>query len=190
MRELFFDVETTGLIPKGAKWRTDFQQFPHIVQFSWWSNGEMKDYIIKPVGYEIPERSTEIHGITQQDALENGVLFEKVLDEFLDDAIEADKVVAHNAYFDSSTIKANGLRLRIPIYILEKALHPSKRIDTMFKANKFVGARQKNGSGKFPSLAELYSKLFNDTFPAHNSAEDVKALMKCYYKLIELKILK
>ena len=45
---LFFDVETTGLPPKGAKWENDFAQFPDIVQISWSIGDKEKDYIIKP----------------------------------------------------------------------------------------------------------------------------------------------
>ena len=35
--------------------------------------------------------------------------------------------------------------------------------------------------GKFPRLEELYAKLFDgESFPAHNSMEDVRALAKCF----------
>lgn len=60
----------------------------------------------------------------------------------------------------------------------------------MNKTIKFCGIKQANGRGlKFPSLIELYYKLFQDTFPAHNAAEDVKATMRCYYELINLGII-
>jgi DNA polymerase-3 subunit alpha len=58
------------------------------------------------------------------------------------------------------------------------------------KTIKFVDACFANGNrGKFPNLTELYTKLFNEQFPAHNSLEDVKATMKCYYELQKLGIL-
>jgi hypothetical protein len=44
--------------------------------------------------------------------------------------------------------------------------------------------------GKYPRLEELYDKLFNSSFPAHNSMEDVRALKKCFYELKKIGILK
>lgn len=189
---LFFDTETTGLPAKGAKWETDFNQFPHIVQFAWSIDGQFKDRIIKPDGYIIPEQATAIHGITTEQALKEGIDVKIVLDEFLKDALAAKTIVAHNLYFDSSIIKANTLRLQMPFFasLMNDALATEKRVCTMMKTIKFVGAEFPDGrKNKFPKLEELYFKLFEDTFPAHNALEDVKAVISCYYKLIELKIL-
>ena len=59
-----------------------------------------------------------------------------------------------------------------------QALHNGKRIDTMMKTIKFVGALYQNGKpGKFPKLEELFAKLFpGETFPAHDALQDVKSL--------------
>ena len=66
-----------------------------------------------------------------------------------------------------------------------------KRIDTMMKTIRFVGACYENGKpGKFPKLEELYAKLFNGaTFQAHNALEDVRALRKCLPELVQLGII-
>jgi DNA polymerase-3 subunit alpha len=66
------------------------------------------------------------------------------------------------------------------------SLDKSKRIDLMYKTIKFVGARKKNGSGKFPTLIELYWKLFEKSFPAHDAGEDVKATKRCYDELVKM----
>lgn len=70
---LTFDCETTGLPPKGAKWDVDFAEFPNIVQLAWAVNEKERSYIIKPEGWEIPEASTEVHGITAERANAEGV---------------------------------------------------------------------------------------------------------------------
>ena len=191
---LIFDSETTGLPPKGAKYDVDFNSFPHIVQLSWWMNNELKDYIIKPVGWEIPVEMSELHGITTEIALENGVPFQDVIKEFLTDCLKAESLVAHNIYFDSSIIKANILREGVNdiayLTIVEPALNKDKRICTMMKTIKFVNAQYSNGRpGKFPSLKELYFKLFEEDFQAHNAAEDVKAVLRSLEKLVELKVI-
>lgn len=74
--------------------------------------------------------------------------FAEVVDEFLADANAAPLVCAHNIYFDSSMLKANVLRYCGREYYdahVEDALHKGKRIDTMMKTIKFVGALYSNG---------------------------------------------
>lgn len=120
--------------------------------------------------------------------------FAEVVDEFLADANAAPLVCAHNIYFDSSMLKANVLRYLGREYYdahVEDALHKAKRIDTMMKTIKFVGALFSNGRpGKFPQLEELYSKLFpGETFPAHDALEDIRALRRCVPELVNLGII-
>lgn len=191
---LVLDIESTGLVPKGADYKTDFESFPNIVQLAWYFNGEYYDYIIKPEGWTIPEEAAKIHGITTEIALENGIEMATVLDKFIDDCYEAEKLIGFNIYFDTSTIKANIRRefgLFDPIISAsDNALDKSKRIDTMMKTIKFVGAKQEGkNTPKFPSLEDLYTKLFGETFNAHNALDDVKATKRCYDELVKLKII-
>lgn len=192
---LIFDTETTGLPPKGADYKTDFESFPHIVQLAWYFNGEYHDYIIKPEGWTIPEEASRIHGITTEIALEKGQLLSEVLEMFIDDCYEAEKLIGHNIYFDTSTIKAN-IRCEFGLFdpiisASDNALDKSKRIDTMMKTIKLVGAKQEGkNTPKFPSLEDLYMKLFGVIFEgAHNALGDVKATKRCYEELVRLKII-
>ena len=186
-----FDIETTGLIPKGLNWKTDYMGFPHIVQIAWKRSDEhhIHNYIIKPEGYIIPDESIKIHGITNEEANKTGIDFGIVMLIFIRDCLIAEKIIGHNIYFDTSIIKANIKRYNTGIDAAIIALHKDKRIDTMMKTIKFCGLKQKDGKKpKFPSLEELYFKLFNETFDAHNAVNDVRATEKCYNKLIELNI--
>jgi DNA polymerase-3 subunit alpha len=187
---LYFDTETTGLPPKGANYETDFLHFPHIVQLSWIFNGIEHDHIIKPEGWVIPEEMTAIHGISTEIAIEKGIPFCDAILMFLEDAQNADFICGHNIYFDTSTIKANILRSchEITAEVVNMALAKEKRSDTMYKSMPIVKSKQKNGSGKFPSLSETYFALFNEIFPAHNAIEDVWAVKRIHEKLIELRI--
>lgn len=191
----FFDCETTGLPKKLLKWDTNFEEFPYIVQLAWALGDNEKSFVIKPYDYEIPKEASEIHGITTEYAIANGVPFTDIIDEFISDAKSAEFVCAHNIYFDSTMIKANVLRYCGWEYyddsLVEMALDKRKRIDTMMKSIKFVGALFPDGrAGKFPKLEELYNKLFpNETFPAHDALEDVRALRRCFPKLLELGVI-
>lgn len=191
---LTFDCETTGLPPKGAKWDVDFAEFPNIVQLAWAVNEQERSYIIKPEGWEIPEASIEVHGITAERANADGVPFADIIDEFLGDCKKARLLVGHNIYFDTSIVKAMILRIMGREYYdakAEDALFKGKRIDTIMKTIKFVGALYQNGRpGKFPKLEELFAKLFpGETFPAHDALQDVKALRRCVPELVKLGII-
>ena len=186
---LIIDIETTGLVPKGATWENEFQLFPHVVQISWIFEEQEKDFIIKPEGWIIPAEVSEIHGITQERAESEGVYFLEVVKEIANDATRAAKIAGHNLYFDLSIIKANVLKFGLSEFlqtILNPAFDKSKRIDTMNKTIKFVGAKFPDSNRlKFPRLEELYFKLFSEEFPAHNALEDCRAVKRCLPELIQ-----
>jgi len=192
---IIFDTETTGLPKKGHKWRENWKDFPHIVQLSWKVLGSeyVKDYIIKPNGYEIPESASKVHGITTERALKEGVRIDGVMNEFLYDAYQADFLIGHNINFDTSIVKANYIRIiskfedrrksKIMFDNMLETLDKDKRIDTMMKSIKFCNIPSNYGGLKWPRLEELYFKLFNETFNAHNSKDDVLATERCYLEL-------
>ena len=187
---LCFDCETTGIPEKGMKWDEDFLRFPRPVTMAWAFGDTERHEIIRPQGWDIPTETVAIHGVTTEQADKEGKPFVEVVTEFLNDAEKCPLICAHNVYFDTSIIKAAILALCPELADkAESALFKGKRIDTMRKTIKFVGARKENGSGKFPTLEELFAKLFDGaTFPAHNALEDVRALRKCLPPLVEMGI--
>ena len=184
------DTETTGLPPKGTHWEKDFMQFPYIVQLSWKRSDQnnVNDFIINN-GVDIPESATAIHGITTEMANQSQISFMDIIPEFMFDCLNAEKIIAHNGYFDISIIKANLFRFyEGPLLRSQmiRALHKDKRVDTMMKTIKFCAIPFPNGRGlKWPKLEELYIKLFNESFPAHNAKEDVLATERCYLELVK-----
>lgn len=188
---LFFDTETTGIPDRSWNWDTDFEQYPHIVQLAWMHGCKQESHIIRPDGWEIPEETIAIHGITMEKAMEQGEPFAAVIDHFIADCHDAGLVCGHNIHFDTSIVKANILRELGRAYYdatnVEDALYKGKRIDTMRATMKWVDARMANGRLKFPNLSELYSRCFpGETFPAHDALEDVKAVAKCLPVILEL----
>lgn len=191
---LFLDTETTGLPPKNSNWRTDWNLFPYLVSIAWEMDGAEKYRLINPDGYVISEEVSKIHGITQEMAVEHGVPFVDVLTDLITDLRNSIAVVGHNLYFDSSILKANCIRyLGVDYYnrYLDELLDVSRRVDTMKKTIKFVGAKYENGRvSKFPRLEELYEKLFpGDTFAAHNALADALATKRCFWALVDLGII-
>lgn len=187
---LFFDCETTGIPERNWRWDEDYEKFPHIVQLSWMHGNIVENHIIRPEGWDIPESTVEVHGITTEYALEHGEPFAGVVDMFINDCHDAALICGHNIYFDTSIIKANILRdLGSEYYSASgvgDVLDKGKRIDTMRSTMKWVDARMANGRLKFPNLSELYSRCFpGESFPAHDALEDVKAVARCLPVLVE-----
>ena len=85
---LFFDTETTGLPINRYSPVSDLNNWPRLVQLAWIkcdNSGKQTssaNYIIKPHGFTIPQDSTEIHGISHERAISEGIDLERVLDEF------------------------------------------------------------------------------------------------------------
>jgi len=188
---LFFDTETTGIPDRSAKWDSDFMDYPHVVQMAWLHGCKVETHIIRPDGWEIPQETVDVHGITTEYALEHGELFASVVDMFIQDCHDAGLICGHNIHFDTSIVKANILRELGREYYdandVETALYKGKRIDTMRPTMKWVDARMANGRLKFPNLSELYSRCFpGETFPAHDALADVKAVARCLPVIVEL----
>jgi len=182
---LFFDTETTGLPRNYQAPLDDFLNWPRIVQLAWslydgegnlW---ESHNYIIKPDGFIIPAAATEIHRISQERALREGVALRAVLEHFQADVASATYLVAHNIDFDEKIVGAELRREKLP-----DNLAAATKICTM-KISAPV-CRLDNGRGgyKWPNLTELYYCLFKNTFPeAHDAVFDVKACAECFFEL-------
>ena len=188
---LFFDTETTGIPDRAHKWDVDFMEYPHVVQMAWIHGCKVENHIIRPDGWEIPQETVDVHGITTEYALEHGEPFASVVDMFIQDCHDAGLICGHNIHFDTGIVKANILRELGREYYdandVETALYKGKRIDTMRPTMKWVDARMANGRLKFPNLGELYSRCFpGETFPAHDAIEDVKAVARCLPVILEL----
>lgn len=188
---LFFDTETTGIPDRSAKWDVDFNEYPRIVQIAWMIGEHAESHIIRPDGWEIPDDTVEIHGITTEYAMEHGEPFVSVIARFLDFATNAGLICGHNIHFDTGIVKANILReLGREFYNandVEQALYKGKRIDTMRSTMKWVDARTSWGKLKFPNLGELYARCFpGETFHAHDALDDTKAVARCLPVILEL----
>ena len=188
---LFFDTETTGL-PKNWKAPvTDLNNWPRMIQLAYLlADAEGKkiagrDYIIKPVGFTIPEDAAKIHGISTERALKEGVELMTVLLEFQAALGQADCLVAHNISFDEKIMGAEFLRNNMPDTIPAK-----KKICTMQSSTNYCAIPGPYGN-KWPKLAELHQKLFQVDFEgAHNAAADIAATMKCFWELKRLGVIR
>ncbi len=192
MKTVVFDLETSGIPAKWMNYEKDFEQFPRIVSIAWKVNDlATKHFIINQQGFSIPAEATAVHGITNEEAAASNHFLAHVLIAFIEDAKDANVVIGHNVYFDTSILKANLMRLINSgdfwpeLYPqLTEILHRDKRVDTMQSTIKFCGL-----NGKWPKLTELHRKLFGEEFTAHSSKHDVDATHRCYVELKRLGVI-
>jgi DNA polymerase-3 subunit epsilon len=188
---LFFDTETTGL-PKDYKApESDLTNWPRMVQLAYLLYDQKigivskGNYIIKPIGFDIPLESSRIHGITKDRALRDGTDLTVVLDTFNSMLIKADYLVAHNIDFDKKIVGAEYLRKNYKNPIPSK-----KMICTMASTTNYCAIEGKYGY-KWPSLQELHYKIFSNNFEdAHDASIDVAITYKCFKELIKNNLIK
>ena len=199
---LIFDTETTGLPRDYNAPVTDLDNWPRVVQLSWQlhaADGKLlsqHDYIIQPEGFTIPFNAERVHGISTQRAQEEGLPLAEVLTKFNADLsrTESDRrpvVVGHNVDFDINITAAEFIRAGLSQSGEDNPVLQSPKIDTKDASTDFCkipGGR--GGKYKWPTLSELHEKLFGVRFDgAHNSAYDVDATARCFFGLIEHRVI-
>jgi len=181
---LFFDTETTGLPRDWKAPVSDLDNWPRLVQIAWilYDNSARLicdyDCIIKPEGFVIPRMASEIHGITTEMALEEGVSLAGVLNDFADVVKRARLLIAHNMSFDEKIVGAELLRMNMSNCLVGPA-----KLCTMTASTGYCKLPSPYGY-KWPTLGELHYKLFESGFnDEHNAVKDVAACAKCFFEL-------
>ena len=184
---LFIDTETAGL-PTNTHYPVinALKHWPRVVQVAWERYTiegepiESESYIVQPEGFDIPEDATDVHGITTERALDEGVPLEDVLAMLRQGLESSGSLIAHNIEFDGKVLDAEYQRRgtkpnpmwHIPYFC------------TMRSSRSFCGLKDANGKRKYPTLTELHQELFGEEFDdAHDARADVKACARCYFEL-------
>jgi DNA polymerase-3 subunit alpha len=186
---LIFDTETTGLPRDYNAPIHNLDNWPRMVQIAWQlhdSTGKLlhnDSVIIKPQGYTIPFNAVQIHGITTERANEEGKSLNEVLAQFAEIVAKCDYLCGHNIGFDISIIGAEFLRCSLPNHFEGKRIIDTKSEET---TNFCALPGGKGGKFKWPTLTELYAKLFNSSFDeAHNAAFDVQATSRVFFEIVK-----
>lgn len=187
---LFFDTETTG-VPKNYQAPiTDLENWPRLVQLGWvccLNDGtviEEREFVIRPVGFEIPVEASNIHGVTQEIARRDGQGLKKVLKEFESRVSFTDLLVGHNVEFDLNVLGAEYLRVR-----MSTTLGSRPKVCTMKASTRYCNIPGPYGP-KWPKLTELHVKLFGENLSqSHTALDDIQNTVKCYFEMKRLKII-
>jgi DNA polymerase III subunit epsilon len=189
---ILFDTETTG-VPRNYKApATDTDNWPRLVQLAFivlhgetLEQLESYEAIIKPEGFTIPKEASDIHGVTTERALAEGIPLVDAVSAFNNAINKCDTIIAHNISFDEKIMGAEMVRTKLfPIKT------DRKKICTMQASTDFCALPGPYGF-KWPKLIELHEKLFGVGFEgAHSALVDVEALARCYVGLLTNGIIK
>ncbi|KJU81020.1 DNA polymerase III [Ectopseudomonas oleovorans] len=176
-----FDFETTGI----PDWKqpSEAGHQPHIVEVAALlcdATGNIIDRyqaIVRPDGWEISPDMTAIHGISQEQAMDEGIPEAEALDGFLAIHARAAIRVAHNATFDDRIA-----RIAISRY------HSKELADSFKESTEKYCTCQKSrepvGLKKLPTLAEAYKHFTGeDLVEAHRAMPDALACARVYFAL-------
>jgi len=183
----FFDTETTEFTkPNG-----DHSDQPHCCQIAGLltdaDGNELKSFEtiiapgdVEPFHFVIPERVAEIHGISTDRAIHEGIQLIPAMEQFMSVMAEADLVVAHNIDFDIIVVGAS---------LWRAGMNPAdfqlkERFCTMKALTDVVRIPKTRGSGfKWPKLQESHLHFFGEGFEdAHSAMADVKAMVRVYFE--------
>ncbi len=188
---LFFDTETTGIPRNYRAAVTDLDNWPRMVQIAWQqidasgrtcSSGT---YIIRPVGYTIPDDAARVHGITTARALREGHPLDEVLAGFAKAVASSYFLVAHNIDFDEKIVGAELLREQSTC-----RLEDLTKVCTMKASTNYCNLPGRYGP-KWPTLTELHQKLFGCApTETHDAAADIEATIRCFWEMIRLGVLR
>lgn len=191
MKFLFFDTETTGL-PRDRRISAEKQKdnWPDMVSISWIIVEDetmisCESYIVRPDEWNIPQESTDIHGISHAFAKRNGHSITEVVERFAYDVEKCDYIIAHNLEFDKNVVD-NACQWRI----LEgpDRINWRKKICTAEYGKEITRIIAQNGRGRFfryPKLSELYQFVMKKqpSLTLHNSLNDTMLLAELFFHL-------
>ncbi|MEN9333269.1 MAG: polymerase subunit alpha [Bacteroidota bacterium] len=189
---IIFDTETTGLPQNYNAPLTDTQNWPRVVQMAWQLHSQdgalisAQNIIVKPEGFSIPFNAVKVHGITTEKAHEKGIPLNEALQLFISDTQKAKYLVGHNISFDIQVVGCELFRQNIDFDILSFLSLDTKEHGTDYCA--IPGG--KGGKFKWPTLGELYTKLFDSSMvEAHDAAYDVEATTRAFFAMLQRRII-
>lgn len=191
---LFFDTETTGFFQDRLP--VDDSSQPYIVQLA----AQLCEEDGAPVagfslivdnGVPIPEKASDVHGITEERAVQFGVSPEFALSAFTHLYQRADVVCAHNIKFDKGVTEAAIARhygrimpLRKPLFCTMEAASPVINLPPTERMRAMGMTKPKP-----PKLEECIRHFFGEDLEgAHDAMVDVVACRRVYFHLKSLEM--
>lgn len=202
-----YDTETTGLWRQGLSIAHELQ--PKICSLSailieetgpnTFEVVDQMDHVVCPDGWEIPApvlppgmtldeakargirpSASDVHGITHERALAEGIPLFDTMKRFNELVSRADTLLAHNEVYDNNVV-------RHALKLLKRTITlPERRVCTMMMAKDYcrLPPNFPGGDWKWPRLEEAYRHVFGrEMVDAHSSLADISQAVELYQEL-------
>ncbi len=191
---LVFDTETTGLPNFKARSADPVQ--PHLVQLAlvtYADDGaevEATSVIIRPDGWTIPDEMTAIHGISHEQAMDEGVPEAMAVEMYVLAQGRTATRVAHNESFDRRIMRIAMTRAGLERDFIEAiearssycTCNAAKPILSLPPTDRMMAAGI--NSPKPPKLEECIKHFFDEDLPgAHDALIDARACGRIYFHM-------
>lgn len=148
------------------------------------------DCLVRPDGWDIPAEVTELHGITTERALAEGIPERDMLDGFLSMWRRCQMRAGHNESFDARMFRI-AIKRGFPEdqgEPIAEAFRATPTYCTMRKSTNILRLPGPRGL-KWPKLTEAYRHFFGrDMEGAHSARGDVDATIAVYFALQDMQV--
>lgn len=182
-RYVVVNSKTNGLPISNNAPVSELDNWPRIIHLAWAiveSNGRVvkrENHIIYPEGFKISKDYEQRYGISTKLAKDEGDDLVAVLDSFVGDTQKSDYIVGHNVDFHKKVIAAELLRAN-----QKDVISNSPSICTMFQGYQCAEFK----FCKWPSLIELYQRLFGHQFKETGSLnKEMLMVVECLIEMLK-----
>lgn len=179
---LSYKTETTGFIKHQARSSDEGQ--PHLVRLAViLFNADTQeiidqmDAVICPEGWDIPQGSIDIHGITTEVAVKNGICESKAVGQFLNLLGKADQVVSSSKQFNSRI-----MRIALTRYSTKDVVEEWKNFDS-YCVMKLAKDDTGNKKLTLPEALEYYVGQQAINNHNHNSLIDAESAARVFFSI-------
>lgn len=179
---IFYDTETNGI----PDWHnpSDAEHQPHIVQIAALmvdaESSEVLqtlDLVVRPDGWDIPQETVDIHGITKEYAMDVGVSEKVALDAFMQLWNERLRI-GHSQNFDARIV-----RIALKRYFGDREADrwkEGRRDCTGYLSRPAFGMK----GNRIPKLSQAYQHFLGKPLDgAHSALADAYACMELYFAI-------
>lgn len=188
MKPASYLILCTRASDKPKNWQapvTEPWNWPRLLALSWAAtteSGELKktkEIIIRPQGFEVSAAVLAENHLTASRQQNEGISVANALQLLQAEITPQTLIVAHNIGLHTRVIGAECARLGIP-----DVLAGHKQVCTMINGTAFCKIPGTYGN-KWPTLEELYQKLFSKPFP--QGVPETQVVAACFRELVKLK---
>lgn len=178
---MFLDTETSGIPYSNDYTQLSKYDNARLIELGYIIyNGDIMeleyDSLVKPNNFIITNEF--VHGITQDNAINNGKNLKEVLEKLYNDLQQVDAIICHNIKFDMNILLSECYRINYTDLI--KLIESKNKICTMKLGKEYMNI------SKNPKLIDLYKFIFNEPVKQdHRSLSDCHICAKCYFKILE-----